>query len=69
MEILVQILIVAVLLLYPVWRTFDRAGLPPALALLVLVPAIGMLIALGILAFGEWPVHRYAQDTTGEEGS
>ena len=39
------------------WRAFKRAGLPPPIALLALVPG-GVFLALGILAFGDWPALR-----------
>lgn len=45
----------AVLFLYPAWRIFGRAGFAPATALTVLIPFIGPLIAMAILAFAEWP--------------
>ena len=37
------------------WRIFSKAGMSGALALLNLIPAVGPLICLIILAFGEWP--------------
>ena len=63
MEILFQTIILAVLLLYPAWRVFARTGFSPAIALVVLVPGVGVLLALGVLAFAEWPVHRYGHDS------
>ena len=41
---------------YLVWRIFAKAGLPGPLALLWLLPGIGWIIALCILAFSEWKV-------------
>jgi uncharacterized membrane protein YhaH (DUF805 family) len=38
------------------WRIFTKAGLSGPLSLLVLIPGIGWLIVLCILAFSEWPV-------------
>jgi uncharacterized membrane protein YhaH (DUF805 family) len=38
------------------WRIFTKAGLSGALSLLVLVPAVGWIIVLCILAFSEWRV-------------
>ena len=63
MEFIFQIIVLAILLLYPAWRIFSRTGFSPAIALVVLVPGVGLLIALGVLAFAEWPVHRYGQDS------
>jgi hypothetical protein len=37
------------------WRVFQKAGYNGALGLLCLVPSIGPLICLLILAFGTWP--------------
>lgn len=45
----------AILFLVPAWRIFTRAGFAPATALTVLIPFIGPLIAMAILAFAEWP--------------
>ncbi|NIA68142.1 hypothetical protein HBA54_06020 [Pelagibius litoralis] len=47
-------LIFAVFCIYPFWRVFARAGLPPALSLLVFLP-LGGFIAPMILAFSRWP--------------
>ena len=46
---------VCVLLLLPLWRIHKRAGLPPALSLLVLIPYAGVLIASLVLAIARWP--------------
>ena len=37
------------------WRILSRAGFSGALALLCLVPGVGALIPILILAFGRWP--------------
>ncbi|HET8714894.1 MAG TPA: hypothetical protein VFM16_03645 [Holophagaceae bacterium] len=39
------------------WRIFAKAGYSGAMGLLILLPGIGILIALCILAFGNWPIH------------
>lgn len=39
----------------PTWRIFARVGKPPALALLCLIPGLGFIVAMYILAFSEWP--------------
>jgi len=44
----------AVLVIIPVWRIYQRAGLPPAWSLSLFLPWIGPLIALGILALSTW---------------
>lgn len=37
------------------WRIFTKAGFSGALSLLWLVPFVGPIIVICILAFGEWP--------------
>ena len=44
-----------VLALWPFWRAFSRAGLRPYLALVVLIPLVGLVAALGVLAMSHWP--------------
>jgi len=43
-------------IIFLLWRIFTKAGMAGPLALIVLFPGIGSLIALCILAFGEWKV-------------
>ena len=38
------------------WRIFAKAGYNGALSLLNLVPGVGPLICILILAFGRWPI-------------
>jgi uncharacterized membrane protein YhaH (DUF805 family) len=38
------------------WRIFVKAGFNGALSLLNLVPGVGQLICMVILAFGRWPI-------------
>jgi len=49
-----QMAAVAVLFLLPLWRIYDQAGLSPVLSLTVLIPGVGPLISLWILAFLPW---------------
>ena len=42
------------------WRIFERAGFNGALGLLCLIPSVGFLICIVILAFSEWPNQRIA---------
>ncbi len=49
-------LVVSACLIFLFWRIFTKAGLAGPLSLLVLVPGIGVLIVLCILAFSEWRV-------------
>jgi hypothetical protein len=57
-DLFIDIIAVAIALLIPAWRIFGRAGFPPELALIVLVPYIGPLAAMMILAIAEWPAHK-----------
>lgn len=55
---LIGSLVVAILFLYPLWRSLKRAGFHPAWSLIVLIPYLwfGTIPAIyGILAFGTWP--------------
>ncbi len=38
------------------WRMFAKAGYNGALSLLNLIPGVGQLICMIILAFGRWPI-------------
>ena len=49
------VVLIGPLIVYPLWRVFARTGLPPALALLVLIPIAGPLFAACVLAFARWP--------------
>jgi len=40
------------------WRIFAKAGYNGALSLLNLVPGVGPLICVVILAFGRWPIEE-----------
>jgi hypothetical protein len=51
-------LLIYVFYIWMFWRIFSRAGFGGALALLNLVPGIGHLVCLLILAFGTWPNER-----------
>jgi hypothetical protein len=48
-------LIVALLVIFPCWKIFQRVGLNPALSLFIFVPGLGWWIAGAILAFSKWP--------------
>ena len=48
-------LIPALVVIFPCWKIFRRAGLNPALALFIFVPVVGWWIAGVILAFSKWP--------------
>ena len=48
-------ILLSLLLIIPTWRIFTRAGFSGALSLLHLVPVVGSLIVMAILAFSDWP--------------
>ena len=52
----VFIIAVMAFFIWMLWRIFTKAGMSGALSLLVLVPGVGGLIVLCILAFGTWKV-------------
>jgi hypothetical protein len=54
--LLYQIILQAVLLLYPAWRIYSKAGLNPAISLTALIPGLGILLTALILAFSNWQV-------------
>jgi hypothetical protein len=57
-------LIVAILLLLPVWRICEKAGYPGIVALLVLIPGVN-LVFLYWLAFSDWPSLRKRDQVSG----
>jgi len=44
----------ALIVIIPLWRICERAGLQPAISLLALVPWIGFVLVAAILAFSAW---------------
>ena len=48
-------IIFGLLVIYPLWRIYERTGLNPLLALLIFLPGIGWLLTLLPLAFMDWP--------------
>jgi hypothetical protein len=53
-ELMIQIIAIAIFLLFPVWRIYGKAGLNPAMSLTVLIPWIGILVCGLILVFSKW---------------
>jgi len=51
-------LAIFVFVVYCHWRICSKAGYSGALSLLTLVPLIGSIILMLILAFGKWPIKR-----------
>ena len=57
-------LIIGLVLLFPVWKIFQRAGFSGGWALLMLVPFFGMFLAMLILAIRVWPNLYNAEERT-----
>jgi len=53
-ELIIQVIMMAILLLFPVWRIFKRAGLDPSLSLTILIPYVGFLVSGLILGISKW---------------
>lgn len=47
-------IIVGLLIVLPFWKIFDRAGFPPWLSILMIVPVLN-IIMIYFVAFAEWP--------------
>lgn len=50
------LLVVVAFTIWVYWRIFEKAGYSGALSLLNLVPGVGPLICVIVLAFGRWPI-------------
>ena len=58
---LFQAVIFGLLIVYPTWRIFARAGLNPVWSLLIFVPYVGFLVAYVMLAVMRWPAAEGAE--------
>lgn len=54
----ILILIGIAILIVPAWFICKKAGFSPWLSFLCLVPSIGLLVLLYVLAFADWPSQR-----------
>jgi hypothetical protein len=58
------VLLMLLMVAFPIfcfWKIFTKAGHNGAMALLCLIPGVGVIIVLCILAFGDWPILRNRQ--------
>jgi hypothetical protein len=55
-DIVIDTTFLAVLILFPLWKIYSRAGLIPYLSLTLLIPGFGFLIATIILAASKWDI-------------
>jgi hypothetical protein len=53
--VIAYLVVMVLALIIPTWRICNRAGYSGAMSLLHLVPGVGTLIVMAILAFGAWP--------------
>jgi hypothetical protein len=51
---LIVFLVVVAVLMIPCWIILKKAGFTPWLALLCIVPSLGTLVLLYVLAFAQW---------------
>jgi hypothetical protein len=51
---------ISLIVVLPFWQIFKKAGFPPALSVLMLVPFVS-LVVLFVVAFSEWPALRRSQ--------
>lgn len=54
---LVQYFVGLALTAYPTWRIIKRTGLNPNWSALLLIPGLGGLIIVVMLAFTDWPLN------------
>jgi len=47
----------SLIIVWPFWRIFRKAGLPPAFGLLMVIPFLNLLMVF-ILAFSRWPLEQ-----------
>ncbi len=66
---LASYLVGAVILIYPLWRIFSRAGFKPALAFIIFLPYLGSLVVVLVLAFARWPLGRTPRSTAERSAS
>lgn len=50
-----SLVVVALVVIVPLWRICGRAGFSPALSLLAVIPLLGIVIVAAVLGFAKWP--------------
>lgn len=55
LPVLLLVLVISILPMLLFWRIFSKAGFPSALALLLLIPGVGLISACLVLAVADWP--------------
>ncbi len=61
-----QGLIAALLLIFPIWKIHKRAGIWPPLSLIIFIPWLGLVISPLILAFVPWPSANTNNESSAE---
>jgi len=64
----VVIIAVVVFTIWVYWRIFTKAGYNGAMSLLNLIPGVGPLICVIVLAFGRWPIEDQLALLQGQGG-
>jgi len=60
MEGFFGLILVGVIVIWPFWKIFTKAGFSGALSLLMLIPIVNVVMIF-YLAFSEWPAVRGSQ--------
>ena len=57
MNFILWLLVVGVIVIWPFWKIFTKAGFSGALAILMIIPLVNMVMIF-YLAFSDWPALR-----------
>jgi hypothetical protein len=63
---LIALFLITVLVVWPFWRIFSKAGFPGPLALGMLIPLVNLGL-LFYLSFAEWPALLRSRSRPGEQ--
>jgi hypothetical protein len=55
-ELINQTFLLVIVLFYPVWRIYKRAGVNQNYCFTLLIPFVGIFVCAGILAFSTWHI-------------
>lgn len=50
--------LMCLLIIFPLYKIFQKAGLDKRLSFLIFIPFIGILVSSGILAASEWKLDK-----------
>jgi hypothetical protein len=57
MAFLLWFIIMGVIIIFPFWKIFEKAGFSGALSILMIIPIVN-IVMIFYLAFSEWPALR-----------